>query len=244
MKLKNIKLPSRITEESWFYKDSQYTEQIKPFLGWQYVSYSTAGDVTQYFEDTIKQKIAGLDTYKDTCYTLLGNYLGEAIETGKFSENNPEGFVVDSSLDLSRYRPDGAEYEKLVTLILSEEEKVVFIGFIDVCHDKNGKKRLRDNKSGSSTKVKDYTLDKYIQLVLYAYALEQKGENIDSIGVDFFERIGSHLNKPLKLTGKHTDISLEYNKDRIDFALKKIYENTQYISDLYTTYLKIFGDGN
>lgn len=236
MKLKNIKLPTIITEDSWFYKDENYREQIKPYLGWQYISYSTAGDLTEFFEDMIKEKIAKVKPYTETVYTRLGNHFGESVSEGEFKESDE--FLVDPNLDLNKLRPEGGEYEKLVTIELSKEEKVLFLGFIDLYFERDGISYLRDFKTGSKTKIKKYSEDKYTQLVLYGTALELKGYKIGGIGVDFIERGGSHLNPPLKITNNHTPIELEFNKDRKKFAMDTLLKNTQYISDLYTTYLK------
>lgn len=242
MKLKNITLSSKI-ENSWFYKEERYKAQLEPYKDWMYISYSTAGDLTEYFEDMIKEKIAKVKSYTDNVYTRIGNILGDAQEKGVFDQEKlGDDFRIDPSFDIDKYRPEGAEYEKLVTLVLSEEDKVLFIGFIDVFFEREGKAYLRDSKTGSSSKSKKYEGKEYIQLVLYAYALEKMGFVIGGIGVDFFERIGSHMNKPLILTGKHTDIPLEFNEERKKFALDTLCTNTQYISDLYTTYLKVFGE--
>lgn len=241
MKLKNITLSSKI-ENSWFYKEERYKAQLEPYKDWMYISYSTAGDLTEYFEDMIKEKITKVKSYTDNVYTRLGNILGDAQEKGVFDQEKlGEDFKIDPIFDINKYRPEGAEYEKLVTLVLSEEDKVLFIGFIDVFFERDGKAYLRDSKTGSSTKSKKYEGKDYIQLVLYAYALEEMGHVIGGIGVDFFERTGSHISPPLVLTAKHKDISLQYNEERKKFALDILCENTQYISDLYTTYLKIFG---
>lgn len=237
MKLKNINLPTKI-EDSWFYKDEKYKEQLEPYKDWSYISYSTAGDLTEYFEDLIKEKITKVKGYTETVYTRLGNWLGDAQGKGYFEPSDE--FEVSPDFDINKFRPEGAEYEKLVTLELSKEEKVLFIGFVDVYYERNGLSYLRDSKTGSESKVDNYKKDKYTQLVLYAYALEQSGYKIGGIGVDFFERKGSHLNPPLVLTGKHTDIPLKYSKERIKFALDTLLKNTQYISDLYTTYQKYF----
>lgn len=236
-KLKNINLPTKV-KDSWFYQEEQYKEQLKEYEDWSYISYSTAGDLTEYFEDLIKEKITKVKSYTENCYTRLGNWWGTAQAQGFFDESDE--FAVDTSFDINKFRPEGAEYEKLVTLELSKEEKVLFIGFIDVYYERNGLSYLRDSKTGSATKVKNYEKEKYTQLVLYAYALEQKGHKIGGIGVDFFERKGSHLNPPLVLTGKHIDIPLEYSKERVKFAMDTLLKNTQYVSDLYTTYQKYF----
>lgn len=236
-KLKNISLPTKI-KDSWFYQEEQYKEQLKEYEDWSYISYSTAGDLTEYFEDLVKEKITKVKGYTETVYTRMGNYLGDAQNKGYFEPSDE--FRVEEGFDINKFRPEGAEYEKLVTLELSKGEKVLFIGFIDVYYERNGLSYLRDSKTGSATKVKNYEKEKYIQLVLYAYALEQKGHKIGGIGVDFFYRSGSHLNPPLVLTGKHTDIPLEYSKERVKFAMDTLLNNTQYISDLYTTYISYF----
>lgn len=237
IKLKNINLPSKI-KDSWFYKEKKYKEQLLPYEDWQYISYSTAGDLTEYFEDVIKEKITKVKPYTENCYTRIGNWWGRAQEQGFFEESDE--FVVEEGFDINKFRPEGAEYEKLVTLELSKEEKVLFIGFIDVYYERDGLSYLRDSKTGSSTKVGNYKKDKYTQLVLYANALEQKGHKIGGIGVDFFERKGSHINPPLILTKKHTDIPLEYTKERKKFAMNTLLTNTQHISDLITTFEKYF----
>jgi len=230
---KKIVLPTVLREDTHFYK--AYEAQLKPYLGYYYISYSTASGVDKYMEDLIKRKFAKIKL-PETCYTSLGGFLGKAVETGEFEKENPYGFIVDESLDISKYRPEGAEYEKLVIMPLFEN--VIFIGFIDVYY-KNGEGAIvRDNKSGSWTKRSEYTSDEYTQLVLYAKALD---ENIDSIGVDFFERSGSHISPPLKLTGKTEDIPLEYSPERVKYAIEKLKKNTERISELYETYLKVFG---
>lgn len=238
-KLKNINLPTKI-KDSWFYQEEQYKEQLKEYEDWSYISYSTAGDLTEYFEDLIKEKVTKVKDFSSSVYSEFGNYVGEYIEQGVLPQNNPNDFKIDDSFDVSKFRPEGAEYEKLVTLELSKEEKVLFIGFIDVYFERDGLSYLRDNKTGSATKKSNYQKDKYTQLVLYATALEQIGYKIGGIGIDFLERKGSHINPPLVLTGKHTDIPLEYSKERVKFAIDTLLKNTQYISDLYTTYKKYF----
>ena len=55
----NLVLPSVLTENSWFYK--LHEEELKPFLGQPYLSYSSAESWESYQEDFIKQKFAGLE---------------------------------------------------------------------------------------------------------------------------------------------------------------------------------------
>lgn len=239
MKLKNINLPTKI-KDSWFYKEERYKKDLEQYEDWSYISYSTAGDITEYFEDLIKEKITKVKGYTSTVYTEFGGFVGEYIETSELPKENPNGFIIDKSFDISKFRPEGAEYEKLVTLELSKEEKVLFIGFIDIYFEKGGLSYLRDAKTGSASKKDNYSKEKYIQLVLYAMALESKGYKIGGIGVDFFERINSHFKPPLTLSNNHTDILLEYTEERKKFALETLLKNTQYISDLMTTYQKVF----
>lgn len=67
-KLKNINLPTKI-KDSWFYQEERYKGQLKEYEDWSYISYSTAGDLTEYFEDLIKEKVTKVKGYTETVYS-------------------------------------------------------------------------------------------------------------------------------------------------------------------------------
>ena len=120
-----MNLPSILTEESWFYE--KHKEELKPFLGKPYLSYSTAQSYENYTEDFVKQKLVGLPR-TNTVYSDLGNFLGSAVETGEWGDN-PHGFEGMENVDLEKLRPENAQYEKLIIIDFGDW---FCLGFIDV----------------------------------------------------------------------------------------------------------------
>ena len=230
-----VNLPNVITEDSHFYKE--YEDQLKPYLGKMYISYSTVNSFLGDFKsDCIKSKIIGVRN-EGSVYTELGGYVGTAIETGEFPKENPHGFTIDPSFSLESLRTPGAEYERLIVI---DRGDYVVIGFIDKWVQEEDGVVLDDFKTGSATKIKEYESPDYVQLVLYGYAEELRGNKVKSINVTFIERDGSHIKPPLNITNKIKRFPLEYSKERITFALAKLDKAVEGISSLYTTYQKIF----
>lgn len=227
-------LPTILTEDTHFYK--KYETELKPHLGKPYISYSSVDSWFNYREDFIKQKF-GKIKLPTGVYAMFGSYIGEAIENGKFGENL-HGFEGQENLDLDSLRPDGAEYEKLIVI---DRGNYIIVGFIDIYYEKDGKAHIEDAKSGGKSKENNYKDDSYIQVILYAHAIENTGIKIGGTGVRFIRREGSHINPPLKIGKDQFYIPLEYNKKRVDFALNKVDKAVKEISDLYKTFIKIFG---
>lgn len=231
-------LPTKITKDVWFYEANK--EILEKYLGVPYVSYSTvtAFGNPSYFDGFIKSKFAGIRD-EGSVYTKLGSFLGESIEKGVW-QDNPEGFKGLENLNLEDFRDENAEYEKFVLVDFGD---FILIGFIDkAVFEECCGYSLEDYKSGSASKLKDYLSDDYVQLVLYAHALEEMGYNIKSIGVRFIERVGSHINSPLAFSGRVEKLPLTYSPNRVEFARKKVIKAVKAISDLYTTKVKIFGE--
>lgn len=229
-----IELPSVIREDSWFYKDNE--ELCKPHLGKPYISNSSIDSWENYQEDFIKQKFVGIEL-PDGIYAKFGTYVGEAIENGKFGKNE-YGFTGQENLNLGSLRPKGAEYEKMILIDMGE---YVIIGFIDVFHEyEKMVAHVRDIKTGGKKKEDKYSSKDYIQVILYAYALEQLGYKIGKTDVYFIRRTGSHINPPLNISDEQFEIPLEYNKKRVDFALKKVDKIVKSINSVYKTYAKFF----
>lgn len=233
MRENKINLPSILTEQTHFYKEP-YIEQLKPHLGKPYISYSTMGSWTdeKYRPDFIKQKLVGISLPQGS-YAALGNYVGEAIEKGYFSENNPFGFIGQENLDLNKYRKPNAEYEKLVII---DRGEYLIIGFVDVYYEENGKKFLQDMKSGGKDKEKDYSSDDYLQTVLYNYALGGECE----IGVNFIRRLNSHYTPPLKISDEQFYIPNTYTEAKVKKILSKFDKAVKEISEIKTVYDKFF----
>jgi len=232
-----INLPSVLTKDTWFYKDRPENQhRLKHLLGQPYISYSSIDSWFNYRADFIKQKFAKIELPQGI-YGEFGTWCGEALENGFFSQENPYGFEGQQNMNLKVLRPEGALYEKMVVI---ECEEYFIIGFIDVWTKGEKGVWCRDQKTGGKLKESKYSDKEYIQLILYAYAEELLGEIIEGIDVYFIRREGSHVRPPLKISKEQFVIPLDYNKERVDFALKKVNQAVEEISDLYTTYLKIF----
>jgi hypothetical protein len=229
-----IVLPSVISEDNWFYKENE--ELCKPHLGKPYISYSSISSWEEYREDFIKQKFVGLKL-PGGVYAELGNYLGEAVENGKFDEENPNGFTGQENFDLIE-RPEGAQYERMILIDMGE---YVVVGFIDILHEyKKNTVHVRDLKSGGKNKEKTYKSKEYIQVILYALALEREGYKIGKTDVWFVRRTGSHISPPLHISDEQFNIPLPFTKARKEYALAKVDRVVNEISDHYKTYKKFF----
>lgn len=232
--MKKINLPSKLSTDSWFYE--QHKDVLEKHLGKMYISYSTASSWADYREDFIKQKL-GKITLPDSVYSKFGNWIGESTEHG-FGQPNDYGFAGEENLALIP-RPENAIYERLIVIDFGEW---ILIGFIDIFVEKEGKiASLVDIKSGGAKKEEIYKEDKYTQVILYAKALEDEGYTIDKTGVWFVRRTGSHIKPPLALSTEQFYIPLEYNQERVKYAFDKLHKAVEEISDIYTTYQKIFG---
>lgn len=232
--MSKIKLPSKITKDSWFYKDNE--ELCKPHLGKYYISYSSVDSWENYRGDFIKQKFLGFP-YSGNIYSEFGSFVGQAVENGEFPKENPNGFEGQENLDLEELRPEGAEYEKM---ILIDMESYVIVGFIDRFVENTDGCWINDIKTGGKDKENKYSGEDYVQVILYAYALHMMGKKIAKTDVYFIRRGGSHVKPPLKIGKEQFYIPLEYTEERVKFALNKVDRVVKEISDCYKTYLKIF----
>jgi hypothetical protein len=229
-----IVLPSVISEDNWFYKDNE--ELCKPHLGKPYISYSSITAWEEYREDFIKQKFVGIKL-DGGVYAELGSYLGEAVENGFFAEENPHEFTGQENFQLIE-RPENAQYERMILIDMGD---YVVIGFIDILHEYEPKVvHVRDLKSGGKGKEKYYMSKEYIQVILYALALEREGYKIGKTDVWFVRRTGSHVRPPLHISDEQFNIPLTYDEERKQYALDKTDRVVREISDCYRTYNKIF----
>lgn len=230
---KSIVLPTVLTEDTWFYEKNK--EVLEPHLGKPYISYSSISSWDDYREDFIKSKFVGFKG-SDSVYAEFGNFFGEAVENGFWGENK-RGFTGTENVNLNEIRTEGGEFEKFVFLDMGE---YIFIGFIDRYTQVDGISNVWDFKTGAENKIKDYAGEDYIQVVLYANALEKAGHKIGYTGVELWERTGSHIKPPLNISGKMFPIPLKYSKERVKFAIDKLKRSVVEISDCYKTYIKIF----
>lgn len=232
-----IILPSVINDKCWFYEANK--ELCEPHLNKPYISYSSVSSWSDYREDYIKQKFAGIKL-PDGIYGEMGSYAGHALEHGEFPKENPHGFTGQENFNFDELRSEGAEYEKM---ILIDRGSYCIIGFIDKIHEyEEGLLHLRDQKTGGTKKEESYKSKDYIQVVLYAYAIEQQfpEKKIGKTDVYFIRRTGSHVNPPLHISKEQFEIPLEYNEERVKYALDKVDRIVNEISDTYKIYLKYF----
>lgn len=230
-----MNLTSRLTKDTWFYNEPKYQEQLKPFLGRYYISYSTMESWFEYREDFIKEKLVGLPQ-PHGIYKEFGSYLGSAYETGVFPENK-YGFVGQENINFEELRHPDAEYEKLI--IIDRGEYIV-IGFIDKFVRFDDGVWVNDMKTLGKGKEEKYKGENYTQVILYSHALEENGEKIKRTDILAVRREGSHINPPLKISKENFYIPLEYNKKRVDFALKKVDKAVKEISEIKSVYDKFF----
>jgi hypothetical protein len=228
-----VKLPTVLNEDCWFYEDNK--ELCEPHKGKYYISYSSVNSWGGYRENLIKQKFVGIEL-QGGVYAELGNYFGEAVENGKFAKENPQGFTGQENLKLVP-RPKKAEYEKMILIDMGE---YVIIGFIDIYDEVKGVARVGDIKTGGARKEKEYADPKYIQVMLYAHAIEQTGKEIGETYVWFVRRTGSHINPPLHISDEQFKIPLEYTPERVAYALGKVDDTVKELSEYYKAYLKYF----
>ena len=235
--MRKVNLPSILTEDSWFFKEPKYQVQLRPFLGKPYISYSTIESWNEYTEDFIKEKLVGIPQ-PFGIYKEFGSYLGTAYENGNFNHDNPHGFIGQENLDLSKYRSDDAEYEKLIVIDMND---YIVIGFIDKFERlKDGSVWCNDLKSGGAKKEEKYMGENYHQVNLYSHALEQVGEKIGRTDVLFIRRESSHYKPPLKIGKEQFYIPIEYNEKRVKKALDKVEKTVKEITEIKNVYDKYF----
>ena len=231
-----INLPSILTEQTHFYKEP-YKEQLEPFLGRPYISYSTVESWNEYREDFIKEKLVKLPQ-PFGIYKEFGSYLGTAYENGNFEHENPHGFIGQENLDLSKYRNDSAEYEKLIII---ERGDFIVVGFIDKYEKlEDGSVWVNDLKSGGAKKEEKYAGEDYHQVNLYAHALEQNGEEIGRTDVLFVRRESSHYKPPLKISKEEFYIPVDYSEKRVKKALDKVDKTVKEITEIKTVFDRYF----
>lgn len=233
----SVNLVSKLTEDTWFYKVDKYQEQLKPFLGKPYISYSTMESWIEYTEDFIKEKLVGLPQ-QPGIYKDLGSYLGHAYEHGEFPLENPRGFIGQENIDFDEIRHPDAEYEKLIIIDCGE---YFIVGFIDKFVRFEDGVWVNDLKTVGKDKEKKYMGEDYTQVILYSHALEKLGEKIKRTDVLAVRREGSHINPPLKIGKEQFYIPLDYNEKRVKFALDKVDKAVKEISEIKTVYDKYFG---
>jgi hypothetical protein len=226
-----IVLPTVINKDVWFYEE--HKEVLEQHLGKPYVSYSTLNSYYEYQEDLIKKKILGIEL-EPGVYADFGTWVGTSIETGEWQKND-HNFIGAENLDIQD-RMEGAEYEKFIIIDMGE---YIVIGFIDVYLPTEDGDIVIDVKTGKKGAQNKYIKPEYIQIILYAHALELAGRNVTQASIWYIERVGSHVNPPLGIGESQLMVDLEYSPERVKYAMDRLDEGTRAISEVYKTYLKL-----
>lgn len=233
MAKQKINLPSKISKDNWFYEENK--ELLEPHLGKFYISYSTMSSWEDYRGDFIKQKLAKIKL-PESIYGNFGSWVGTSVELGTVQPNN-YGFEGGENISLIE-RKEGDKYERM---ILIDRGEYCIIGFIDIMRETYPMTAdVFDVKTGGAKKEDGYKKDEYTQVILYAKALEDEGFLIRDTGVWFCRRTGSHIKPPLVLSKEQFYIPLDYNKERVKYALDKTDRVVREISEYFTVYEKYF----
>lgn len=232
-----LELLYKIDKDIWCYKGNE--ELLDPHMGKYFISYSQVSAVLsdKYFYGFLKQKFVRIKD-EPTVYNSAGNFIGSYIETGELPKENPFNITLGKDFDVNNFRDKGAEYEKLIILPITDN--IVLLGFADkVTPNEDDTVSVTDFKTGSVDKKKEYLSEDYVQLVLYRKALELQGYKVRDIKVTFMVREGSHLKDYFTITGEYEDLPLEYNEERVNFAIDKVKKACEKISKYNKAWKKI-----
>lgn len=185
--------------------------------------------------DYIREYFLGDKENKDFLkpYGDFGTKVGEALENNDFS-----GFNEEES-DFLKTLPRYDEFERKITLNL---DGFYMTGYIDSSTmPKDYVEHILDYKTGQIEKRKpEYEDDKYIQLEIYAAALEQEfGTLPKTAKVVLIDRLGNAFKgEKLVLGDNFITITKNISRERIDQVKKQLQETAEEISEYYQTYLK------
>lgn len=209
-----------------------------------YLSYSQISTWKKNKRDYIRQYFFGEKDNKDILkpYGDFGNKVGEALENNDFSEFNEEEQLLMKSI------PRYDEFEREIKL---QMDGFYIKGYIDTntsSHTSKDKKKIElvnkiaDYKTGEIEKRRpEYESDEYLQIPIYAAAIEQETGHLPSEAYVFLiERNGNAFKgEKLTLGNKYVTITKDISKKRIDLVLKEIQQIAEEISDYYKVFLNL-----
>jgi hypothetical protein len=199
--------------------------------GEPFVSYSQLST----FEESLRNYIRRYffkEKFLGNSYTEKGNDVGEALEHNDFSK-----FDEDEQKTLMTV-PRYDDFERKIKLWFGDEYYVV--GYIDTS-TKNCK-AIADYKTGIIESVRPkYDSDKYIQLDIYAAAIEQElGYLPDEVDVFIIERTGNGFKREeLKIGDRWEKVEKKVTPERVIEVKEKIEKIVKQISEYYQVFLKL-----
>ena len=192
-----------------------------------YLSYSQIAkwlkSKNEYFKSYFFQR-----AFEGNAYTDFGSKVGEALEDNiydSFSHKEQEYLKKVPRLD---------EFEKEIKL---QMDGFYVKGFIDT-NDKDFKTLIDYKTMGDESKLDGYREENYIQLLIYALAIEQEtGSLPDEIKVVGIQRLGNPFkNEELRVGEGLYELPLELSEARLEYAKKVITQTAQEMSSHYKAF--------
>jgi len=218
--------------------------KFEKYNGLPRMSYSayTSWNEESYIGSFIAAKFLGIPD-PGNIFTEFGSGCGEWLETAGekaaalLSESDIE---ILSSVEVFQ----DSEFEREIMI---KRENYCILGYIDECH-RDGVQLITvtDFKTGGAKKKADYAGPDYNQTRLYAYGLEEEGEEIGYVGVELLHRKGNTLvpgdKNILRLEGTIEKIPTPYVREETEEFLEKFDKTAKEISDHLVFYNKYFKD--
>jgi hypothetical protein len=234
MKIKKLDLPKKYSLH-----EERPREEFKKYVGMNKISYSQYSSWHSMYKGSyIAQYFLGIEE-DSGIFAEFGTKCGEYLEKQDKADLSDKDIEILDSIE----SPRDAEYEREIVIDLRPfGADAVMQGFIDrTMTVENGYKHITDFKTGAEKKEGFYASDEYWQTRLYAYALDEEGEIVDSCGVILFPRKGNGTEKhPLRLEGEPMHIDTPYVRKDTEKVLKKVAKTCVEISDYYKLYKKFF----
>ena len=244
MPAKKLKLYSTVDTEN---------PKFEKYNGLPRVSYSayTSWREDAYRGSFIAAKILGIPD-EGNMFTDFGSACGEFLETRQTEEVKQSPFLSEADMQIlhSVNIPADSEFEREIMIKRTDSIKgadYCILGYVDrATTSPEALVDVIDYKTGGEKKIKEYAGSDYNQTKLYAYALEEEGEEIGYVGVELLLRKGNTLepgNKHvLRLEGTIEEIPTPYDKKEVEFFLEGFDKVVWEISDAITFYNKYFVD--
>ena len=208
--------------------------------GIPYLSYSQISTWKKSKRDYIRQYFFGEDFSGMSDYMDFGSKVGNALESNNFSDFNK------TEQEFLKTLPRYDEFEREVSLDMGE----FFVkGFIDTNTTENTEKgelikKIADYKTGDvDKKESEYASDDYIQLDIYAAAIQQEtGVLPEEVSVFLIDRTGNAFKgEPLRLGERYVTITKKVDDKRVKAVMNEVNKIAQEISEYYQLFLKLNG---
>jgi len=207
-----------------------------------YISYSQINSWKRSKRDYIRSYFFG-ESFEGNAYTDFGSLVGEALEHNDFSS------FTDEEEEFLKKVPRYDRFEVEVRLSMDGFYVLGFIDTMKMLYDHKGAGHLiegisaiADYKTGSiEKKIMDYDSDDYIQLDLYAMALQERiGKLPEKMYVYLIGRSGNaYAGEELTLDKRFVEIEKHIDQKRVDQVKSEVQKIAEEISDYYKVFLKL-----